>query len=134
MDDFTDKVFTQLLNQLAKQKLPHQSPRRKALASEIHHSETIVHRYFQGDRLGGPSKGFQQLLSVLLKDKGPSYTATVLAAYLEFVLKHSGDSSAELQSAATYLKELALRDKSNQPHSTGARFFISQIFPRLSIR
>ena len=112
MDDFTGKKFTQILNQLAKEELPNQSP-RQALKDTIGCSDTIIHRYFRGISLGGPSKYFQKLLAVLLKDKEPSYIAIVLAAYLEFILgKHGKRSgSPELQSGATYLKELALREQ-----------------------
>lgn len=109
MDDFTGKKFTQILNQLAKEKLPKPLP-RKALASEIGYCDTIVERYFRGISLGAPSKGFQQLLTTLLKDKEPRYAAIVLAAYLEFTLGKEG-GSPELQSAATYLKELVLREQ-----------------------
>jgi len=111
-DDFTGKTFTQILNRLAKEKLP-KPLARKTLANEIGCSNTIVERYFRGISLGAPSKGFQQLLTTLLKDKEPRYAAIVLAAYLEFTLgKHSKEGgSPELQSAATYLKELVLREQ-----------------------
>jgi hypothetical protein len=107
MDDFTHKTITQILNQLAKERFPNQSP-RQALANETHLSQTIIQRYFRGISLGEPSKGFRKLLRTLLKDKDPGYTAIVLTAYLEYVLgKHgSRGGSPELHAAATYLKEL----------------------------
>ena len=67
MDDFTGKKFTQILNQLAREELPNQSP-RQALMDKIGCSDTIIHRYFRGISLGGPSNYFQKLLTVLLKD------------------------------------------------------------------
>jgi hypothetical protein len=109
MDDFTDKTFIEILNQLAKEKFPNKKP-RKAVADATGASETIINRYFAGHSLGEPAKYLPHVLSTLLKHKDPGYAAIVLASYLEFMLSsHKGAKSLpELGTAATYLKELAL--------------------------
>ena len=113
-DNFTTRDFKKLLNELVKRRFPTETP-RPALAEKIKLTETMVQRYFRGLGLGAPSKGFQKTLGYLFKDESPSRTAFVLAAYLEFVLKKTGGTnSPELQTAVTYLKELAASNDTSQ--------------------